>query len=121
VVHSYELLGGKTTSTLVWCTGEFRRENPKTYAAIMAALREATDIINRDKRAAAELYLRMTNGKESLDNMEKILSHRDIEYTLTPRSMVKYADFMHQTGSIKVKPESWKDMFFPEVYELPGS
>jgi len=121
VVHSYELLGGKTTSTLVWCTGEFRRENPKTYDAIMAALREATDIINRDKRAAAELYLRMTNGKESLDNMEKILSHRDIEYTLTPRSMVKYADFMHQTGSIKVKPESWKDMFFPEVYELPGS
>jgi len=121
VVHSYDLLGGKTTSTLVWCTGEFRRDNPKTYAAIMGALREATDIINKDKRAAAELYLRMTKGKESVDSMEKILSDPDIEYTLTPKSMMKYADFMFQTGSIKVKPDSWKDMFFPEVYELPGS
>jgi len=24
-------------------------------------------------------------------------------------------------GSIKVEPTSWKDMFFPEVHELPGS
>ena len=121
VVHSYELLGGKTTSTLVWCTGEFRRDNPKTYAAIMAALREATDIINSDKRGAAELYLRMTKGKESPDAMATILAHPDIEYTLTPKAMMKYAEFMHQTGSIKVKPDSWKDMFFPEVHDLPGS
>lgn len=121
VVHSYELLGGKTTSTLVWCTSEFRRDNPKTYAAIMEALQEATNIINSDKRAAAALYLRMTNGKESVENMAKILGDPDIEYTLTPKSMMKYADFMQQTGAIKVKPESWKDMFFPEVYDLAGS
>jgi len=28
---------------------------------------------------------------------------------------------MYKIGSIKVKPASWKDMFFPEIHNLPGS
>ncbi|MEA2969949.1 MAG: hypothetical protein QOE78_3210, partial [Alphaproteobacteria bacterium] len=24
-------------------------------------------------------------------------------------------------GTIKIKPANWKDLFFPEVYALPGS
>jgi NitT/TauT family transport system substrate-binding protein len=28
---------------------------------------------------------------------------------------------MHAVGSIKIKPASWKDLFFPEVHGLPGS
>jgi NitT/TauT family transport system substrate-binding protein len=32
-----------------------------------------------------------------------------------------YAEFMHAVGSIKVKPASWKDMFFPEAAAFPGS
>jgi NitT/TauT family transport system substrate-binding protein len=121
VVHSYDLLGGMTTSTLVWTTSKFRQENPKTFAAFLAALKEATDIINQDKRAAAELYQRMTKGKETVENTEKILADPDIEYTLTPMNVVKYADFMYDVGSTKVKPASWKDMFFPEIHSLGGS
>lgn len=121
VVHSYELLGGKTTSTLVWGTSKFRDENPKTYAAFVAALKEATEIINADKRAAAELYVRATKSKESAEDIRAILTDPDIEYTMAPANVLKYADFMYRTGSIKVKPASWTDMFFPEVHGLPGS
>jgi NitT/TauT family transport system substrate-binding protein len=28
---------------------------------------------------------------------------------------------MHTVGSIKAKPSTWKDLFFPEVHQLPGS
>jgi NitT/TauT family transport system substrate-binding protein len=40
---------------------------------------------------------------------------------MVPESTVKYAEFMHSVGSIKVKPASWKDVFFPELHGLPGS
>jgi NitT/TauT family transport system substrate-binding protein len=121
VLTSYDVLGGKTTSTMAWCTSKFRHDNPKAFAAVLAAIKEATDIINADKRAAAEVYLRMTGAKQSIDSLLAILADPDIEYTLTPQKVKQYADFMQQVGSIKVKPDSWKDMFFPEIYELPGS
>jgi len=44
-----------------------------------------------------------------------------IQFGLTPKNTMKYADFMYQIGSIKVKPKSWKDLFFPEMHALPGS
>jgi NitT/TauT family transport system substrate-binding protein len=40
---------------------------------------------------------------------------------MAPESTVKYAEFMHAVGTIKVKPTSWKDLFFSEVHALPGS
>ena len=41
-----------------------RHENPKLYEAFIKALDEATASINRDKRAAAEAYLRISKDKE---------------------------------------------------------
>lgn len=121
VVHSYKLLGGMTTSTLAWTTASFHDENPKVYRAFLAALNDAVQIIDKDKRGAAQTYLRMTHGKESLETMQSILADPDIKYTLTPMKVLDYAAFMHKVGSIKVNPASWKDMFFPEIHELPGS
>ena len=34
---------------------------------------------------------------------------------------MKYAEFMHEIGSIKHAPESWKDLFFPEIHGAAGS
>jgi NitT/TauT family transport system substrate-binding protein len=34
---------------------------------------------------------------------------------------MKYVDFMFKTGAIKVRPDSWKDLFFPNVHALAGS
>jgi NitT/TauT family transport system substrate-binding protein len=121
VVHSYELLGGRTTSTLVWATAKFRTENPLAYQAFYEALKEATDWINRDKRAAAELYVRLAGSKESVDSIYEVLNDPEIVFTLVPENVKKYADFMHQVGSIKVKPTSWTDIFFPEVHAGGGS
>jgi len=35
--------------------------------------------------------------------------------------MMKIVGFMAEVGHIKVKPSLWKDMFFSEVHNLPGS
>jgi NitT/TauT family transport system substrate-binding protein len=34
---------------------------------------------------------------------------------------MKYVDFMYSIGSIKTRPDSWKDMFFPEIHDAAGS
>jgi NitT/TauT family transport system substrate-binding protein len=121
VFSSYDVLGGPATFNVVWTTKKFHDENPKIYAAFMAALDEATASINGDKRAAAQTYLRISKDKDSLDDIVKMLNDPSIVYTTTPNNVMKYVNFMHKIGSIKVKPDSWKEMFFPNAHGLSGS
>ena len=121
VITSTEILGGPMSFNVLAATGKFYNENPKLVAVFMKALQEATDFINRDKKAAAEIYLRMTNGKQSVEEMVKVLTAPGIEYTLVPRNIVPFVDFSYRAGTIKVKPESWKDLFFPVAHVWQGS
>ena len=121
MLNSYDVLGGPATFNVVWTTKKFHDENPKVYAAFVAALDEATAEINRDKRKAAETYLRISKDKDSQDDILKMLNDPEIKYTTTPNNTMKYVDFMYKVGSIKVKPDAWKDMYFPNAQKLPGS
>jgi sulfonate transport system substrate-binding protein len=121
VVNSYDVLGGKSTFNLVWCTSKFYQQNPKLVQAFMAALDEAEATINKDKHAAALAYLHISKDKSSVDEIEKMISSPDVQFTTTPQNTVKYADFMARTGLIKAKPASWKDMFFPTAQSQQGS
>ena len=121
VLNSYDVMGGPNTFLMVWATKKFREENPKTYRAVFDALKEATDAINADKKRAAEVYVREGGGKENVEKLLKIMEDPQVRYTLAPDRILPYAQFMHQVGTIKTRPQSWKDMFFPEVHDLPGS
>lgn len=121
VLNNYDVLGGAVTFNVVWTTAKFRSDNPKLYAAFVAALDEAEATINRDKRAAAEAYLRISKDKDTADDIERMLNDPQVVFTTTPQNVMKYADFMYATGAIKVKPDSWKELFFPNVHALPGS
>jgi NitT/TauT family transport system substrate-binding protein len=121
VLNSYDVLGGPATFNVVWTTAKFRNENPKLYEAFVKALDEATAEINRDKRAAAESYLRISKDKDTVDNIFRMMNDPNIIYTTTPQNIMKFAEFMQKTGAIKAKPESWRDLFFPNVHALPGS
>lgn len=121
VLNSYDVMGGPNTFLMLWATDKFRKENPKTYKAVMAALHEATDSINADKKRAAEIYSEEGGGKEKVDFLLKIMEDPQVHYTLAPERILPYAQFMHKVGIIKHEPKSWKDLFFPEVYDQPGS
>jgi len=121
ILNSYEVLGGPATFNVIWTTARFRNENPKIYDAFVRALEEATAIINRDKKAAAETYLRLSKDKDTVDDILKMLNDPNIVFTQTPQNIMKYADFMAKVGAIKVRPDSWKDLFFPNVHGTAGS
>ena len=121
VLNNYDVMGGAVTFNVVWTTDKFRTENPRLYDAFVKALDEAQATINRDKRAAAEAYLRISKDKDTVENIARMMNDPQVVFTTTPQNVMKYADFMAKTGAIKVRPESWKDLFFPNVHGLPGS
>ena len=117
IVSSTEILGGQINFNILATTTKFHDANPKAYAAYLAAMKEATDFINRDKRAAAELYIRMTKDKSSVDEILKIMNASgEYNFNQRPEGDMRMIQFMHAIGSIKVKPESWNDLLFP----MPG-
>lgn len=121
VLDSYSVAGGPHTFTVIWATSKFREKNPGLYKAFLAAFNEAIDEINRDKQSAADNYILWQKYKGPRALIVKILEDPLVKFTTTPSRITTYASFMHEIGAVKVKPESWKDMFFPEVHDLPGS
>ena len=121
ILNSYDVLGGPATFNVVWTTSKFRTENPKLYDAFVKALDEVTASINRDRKAAAEAYLRISKDKDSVADILAMLNDPAIVYTTTPQNVMKYVDFMARVGAIKIKPDSWKDLFFPNIHGAAGS
>jgi NitT/TauT family transport system substrate-binding protein len=118
---SYEILGGPATAVVIAASGKYRDANPKTYMAFVAALKEAIDGINKDKRAAAKVYLEQAKDtKDTPDDIYAMIAAPDYHYTLTPQKVYQTAEFMYKIGTIKAKPASWKELFFPEVHDLQG-
>jgi NitT/TauT family transport system substrate-binding protein len=118
---SYQILGGPATAVVIATSTKFREANPKLYKAFYDALDEAIRTINADKRAASKVYLEQAKDtKNSVDDIYAMISAADYAYTLTPQKVGKTADFMYKIGSIKTKPASWQELFFPEVHGLPG-
>ena len=119
---SYDVLGGPATAITIVASAKFRDGNPKAYRAFYDALGEAIASINKDKRAAAKLYVDLTKGTtETADGVYAVISKPDYAYTLAPAKVQQTAEFMAKIGTIPKAPASWKEMFFPEVQGLSGS
>jgi len=121
VLNSVDVMGGPVSNGVTFSTVKFHDANPKVIAAVVAGIDDAVALINRDKRMAAELYLRETKEKLTVDELVAMLSGPNFVYSTGPRGTLKLAEAMYRNGAIKTKPASWKDYFFPEVYNQPGS
>ena len=120
VLSSVDVLGNITLD-VVYCTRRFRDENPRLVRAFLAALEEADAFIARDRSGAADVFVRSSKVKVSRDEVMKMLADPDTRFSITPDGVLKYAEFMSSVKTIKVKPASWKELFFPEIHHLSGS
>jgi NitT/TauT family transport system substrate-binding protein len=82
---------------------------------------EATDRVANDIQTATRYWIEDSDSKLTVDFVAAAGSGKDVKWTMVPEATVKQAKFMVDVGTIKVKPESWKDDFFLEAYGLPGS
>jgi len=121
ILNSFDVWGGSQTATITWTTTKFASENPKLLQAFAAALEDATQSINADKRKAAQIYIDMSKDQRAVDNSLAIIADPQMKFTTVPENIAKFTDFKQRTGSMKVKPASWKDLFFENVWQQPGS
>ena len=117
-----EILGVNGTIGTAATTTRFRTQKPELYRVLHAALKEAMEIIAADKGRAVDGYINATGDKKTAREMLlKIANDPDVEFTMTPRAMKFYAEFMYRNGTIKRLPDTWSEVFFPETASLNGS
>lgn len=121
VLDSYDVLGGPSSSTVLFTTEKFRSENPKTYNAFVDALAEAAKFVNQHPEQAADTYIRVTGARIDRDFLLKIIKNPDIQYKIRPENTIRLAKFMHKVGAIKNAPASWNDYFFDDPRIAGGS
>ncbi len=122
VWSSNELFGSPATALTTWTTVKFHRENPKLFAAFVAAIRDAIALIADDPQQAAAIYLKAEKTKLGPELITAALADKsNLRFTLAPEQSGRIADFLARTGSLKAKPAGWKDFFFPEIHGENGS
>jgi NitT/TauT family transport system substrate-binding protein len=121
ILTSNEVMGGPSTFTMLYATTKFHDDNPKVYGALVKALQEAIAFINADKRGAAQIFLEMEGQGMKLDEILEVLNDPDMRFTTSPENVMKYAEFMAGVGSLKQRPATWQDMFFPAIHGVPGN
>jgi NitT/TauT family transport system substrate-binding protein len=109
------------TPNTIYGNGSFREASPIAWRACLAAFEEATDFINKEPQQAAELYLRNSGDRDTVQNVMAALKTSGNAFTLQPRGLQKVANFMADTGVLKRRPANLADLFFPEAKDLGGS
>ncbi|WP_374441068.1 ABC transporter substrate-binding protein [Stella sp.] len=118
LMNSDDVMGGSTTFTQMSTTSKFQAENPKVFGAVRKALKRSQEMIGEDKNAAAAVLLKSMGGKGwDVAELVAILNNPRTKYTPRPENVMKYANFMHEIGSLKNKPAGIGDLFFdgPDV------
>jgi len=121
VLDSYQVLGGPHTFNSVWATTKFYNENRKIVQAFLAALDDAMKQISADPAGAAALWVKAEGSKLPPAEAERIIRLPENEWTTVPKKIMDYADYMSRVGMLPVKPSSWRDVYFEESHQLPGS
>lgn len=121
VLNSFDVWGGPNTFTTVYMSARFRQKNPVLFKAIFEALKEATARVNAEPETAARYWIEDGESKLPLDFVKSVATAPGTVWTMKPEGTEAVADFMYKIGTLKAKPSSWKDYFFPEAYELNGS
>lgn len=114
VLNSYDVLGGPSSSTVLYATEKYRNENPRTYRAFVSALVEAAQYATANPEGAADAYLRVSKSKVDRALLLKIIKSPQVQFKVAPQNTFGMAQFLHRVGVLKNQPASWRDYFFDD-------
>jgi NitT/TauT family transport system substrate-binding protein len=120
VLNSFDVTGPSTASVL-WTSKRFHDANPKVFQALVDALKQATDFINSNRREALQFYIDDSHTTLTLDELVAITTGPHQSFGVVPEGVMRFGDFMAKIGTLRHAPASWKDVFFPEIADQPGS
>lgn len=122
LMTSYDVLGGAHTLNAFWATESWVKANPKTYGAVMAAFEEATELIAKDREAAARTYAKWETSTLPTADVARIIgTGSEITFSVSPNRTLMIAETMHKVGLLKTKPAAWTDYFHAGLHGKNGS
>ena len=121
VLESYEVLGGPHTFNSVWTSTKFYNENRKVVEAFLAALDDAMKLIASDPAGMAALWVKAENSRLPVADAERIIRLPENEWTTVPKKIMAYADYMSRVGMLSPRPADWREVYFEDTHQLPGS
>lgn len=119
ILNSFDVMGDSSL-TVLWTTQRFAAANPRVVQAMYDAIVEALGVINADKVAAADRYLKLSGDKISREDLLVVMADPHIQFTAVPKGAMTFASFMHKTGALRGLPADWKELFFPIAHGLAG-
>ncbi|CAG2085461.1 ABC transporter substrate-binding protein [Xanthomonas arboricola] len=121
VTSSYEIEGGPSSATVLYATEKFRRDNPKTYRAFVAALDQAARFVTAHPEQAADIFLRRNGSSIDRALVLQILKDPKVQFTVVPQNTLGLGKFMQHSGAIKQTPSKLSDYFFDDPLIAGGS
>lgn len=121
VLNSYDVTGGPSSATVLYATEKFRRDNPRTYRAFVAALAEAARFVGEHPEQAADIFLRRNGSSIDRALVLRILQDPQVQFKVAPQNTLGLGRFLHRVGAIKQEPGSIKDYFFDDPLIAGGS
>src|ERR1700704_5963473 len=98
VLTKEDIFPGPLTHGMLWTTGKFHDQNPRTMREFRAALDDAMELIHTDPARAAADYLALAREKVNLAEVTGIIRKLNDKFEATPRGIFAIATFMHSIG-----------------------
>ncbi|MER2535672.1 MAG: ABC transporter substrate-binding protein [Rhizobiaceae bacterium] len=122
IFKSKDFFGRMISATLIYTTEDFKAKNPTVYRAVVDAYEEAGEYIKANRREAAEIYNRHEPQKQGVEFVEQLLDQKEaFQFSSTPAGFEEIADYMHKSGLLRNRLDSWKDAFFDNVWDKDGN
>ena len=121
VMDSFDIAGVHSSAVLA-ATTRFRDANPELCKAVLSALQQAAEFIEKSPGAAAEIFAGMAPDDDTPpEELADMIGDPDLVYDAAPAGVMRIADFMHRIGRLSLRPSGWQELFFPESRDLAGS
>ena len=122
ILNTNDVMGGEHTQVVLYTTGKWKGENPKTYDAVLAALEDAVAFIQNEPDKAAESYARTSGDKTPMAQLTEMIRRTDLlHYTTTPLRTTQLIDYLHRIGFVKSKPAGFEDFYWENMRGKGGS
>ena len=121
VTSSSEIMGSPLCTAVMFGLTRYAQRQPGMVRALMDASAEAVASVRDDPAAAARDYLDVSGDRMAPDELTALLRQPDMVFDTKPEGTLKFAEFLHRTGTLRTKPAAWTDYFIPEAAALGGS
>ncbi len=114
ILKSFDLFGPHTFNS-VFVLQEYHDDNPENMEALYNNIQRATELIQDDPGAAAEILSAESGNEMSAEEFERFITEEGVAYTTQPQEFITFAEFMQQVELLRKVPESCEELVYDNL------